>query len=229
MRISGRNKCRDCEDTCDICAAITSLNGSCTDTENTRVLFRKHETICRQGTEVTHAMYLISGLAKMYIEGDHQRNIILSIIKPHNYIGLLSFFEPVDYCYSVMALEDSQVCMIDLQLVKELYKNNNDFFSRLNQAFARSSAAVMKKIITLNQKHVRGRVAENLLYLSDLYGTSPFNMRLTRKELGELCAISEENTVRVLTEFRTENIIEIQGRSIKILDVKLLQKISDIG
>ena len=75
---------------------------------------KKHDIICKQGTEVTHAIFLVKGSAKLYIEGLNNRNIILYILKPPAYIGLLSFFESPFYFYSVSALEESEVCFIEL-------------------------------------------------------------------------------------------------------------------
>jgi CRP-like cAMP-binding protein len=87
----------------------------------------------------------------------------------------------------------------------------------------------MKKIISLNQKQIRGRIAENLIYLSNLNNKLAFNLGLSRKELGEMVAISEENTVRLLSEFAKENIISIKGKEVEILDMSLLKKISEVG
>jgi len=44
-----------------------------------------------------------------------------------------------------------------------------------------------------------------------------------------MSAISEENTVRLLTEMRKEGIISVEGRQIKINDKSILRKISDLG
>jgi CRP/FNR family transcriptional regulator len=87
----------------------------------------------------------------------------------------------------------------------------------------------MKKIISLNQKQIRGRIAENLIYLSEIHKNLRFNLGLTRKEIGEMTAISEENTVRLLSEFSREKIISLEGREIEILDMPLLKKISEVG
>jgi CRP/FNR family transcriptional regulator, polysaccharide utilization system transcription regulator len=86
----------------------------------------------------------------------------------------------------------------------------------------------MKKIICLNQKNVRGRIAESLLSLKDFYGDKSFRLSITRKELGEMSGISEENTVRILTELRKDGIVGIEGRKIEILDMPLLRKISEL-
>ena len=52
---------------------------------------------------------------------------------------------------------------------------------------------------------------------------------MTRKEIGEMIAISEENAVRLFTEFSKENIISLKGREIEILDMALIKKISEVG
>jgi len=229
MKFVNQVKCDSCSSKCDIYHVIKSTGKHYEEFLPLQAIYKKHETVCKQGLCVSHAIYLVSGSAKLFIEGMNHRNIIMYIMKPSSYIGLLSFFESERYCYSVTTLEESRICMIDLNLLKVLYKENHELFLRLNQAFARSTASILHKIITLNQKQVRGRLAENLLYLSDLHGADVYQMELTRRELGEMCAISEENTVRVLKEFKTENIIRVDGRNISIVDRRLLQKISEIG
>lgn len=206
------------------------LTGRSLNAANTiRAHFRKHEKICRQGENVSHAIYLVEGSAKLFIEGINGHNIILYLMKPPAYIGLLSFFESIHYTYSVTAIEDSKVCMVDLDFLKELYLENHEVLLKLNKAFGKSVALIMNKIICLNQKNIRGRMAESLLYLSGFYGNGKYILPVTRKELGEMSAISEENTVRLLTELRKEGIITVNGREITIKDSTLLKKISDLG
>jgi hypothetical protein len=44
-----------------------------------------------------------------------------------------------------------------------------------------------------------------------------------------MTAISEENTVRLLSEFSKEKIVALSGREIEIIDMPLLIKISEFG
>jgi len=229
MRFNKSSNCESCSLRCEIYKALKQSNSKQTSIESLHVYHNRHELICKQGANVTHAIYLVKGAAKLYIEGLNNRNIILYIMKPNTYIGLLSFFETPKYSYSVMALEDAQICMVELEQVKDLYINNHEFLINLNDAFGKSVQLIMNKIISLNQKQIMGRVAESLIYLADFYGSNKYKMHLTRKELGEFSAISEENTVRVLTELKHEGIIQVSGREIEILDPKLLQKICECG
>jgi CRP/FNR family transcriptional regulator len=214
---------------CDIYSALIKSGKDINELIPLHAHFKKHDIICRQGSEVTHALFLIKGTAKLYIEGMNNRNIILYLLKPPAYIGLLSFFEDTDYSYSVAALEESEVCFIEPKLVKDLYIGNHDLLLSLNKAIGKSVSNIMKKIISLNQKQIRGRIAENLIYLSNVNNSHVFNLGLSRKEIGEMVAISEENTVRLLSEFARENIISMKGREVEILDLPLLKKISELG
>jgi CRP-like cAMP-binding protein len=229
MKFSKKNCCENCVLKCDIHYTLIESGQTINSTDFLHVFLNRHEVICKQGAPVTHAIYLVKGSAKLYVEGLNHRNIILYILRPHSYIGLLSFFETPVYSYSVMALEDSQICMVELNFVKQLYLMNHDFLIKLNKAFGKSVAAIMSKVISLNQKHIRGRVAESLIYLSELNASQVFKLGLTRKEIGEMAGISEENAVRILSEFKKEEIIRLNGMEIEIPDMKILKRISELG
>ncbi len=229
MKFSKKADCKTCNLKCDIYSTLCKNCCKTVEINPVHAYFKKHDIICKQGTEVTHALFLVKGSAKLYIEGLNSRNIILYLLKPPAYIGLLSFFESPYYSYSVAALEETEVCFIELNLVKKLYVENHDLLLCLNKAFGKSVSNIMKKIISLNQKQIRGRIAENMIYLSELNQSNVFHLGLSRKEFGEMSAISEENTVRLFSEFSKENIISIKGRDIEILDMPLLKKISEVG
>lgn len=229
MKFSKNCNCKECILKCDIYPTLIRTGSNCDEIKPLHANFKKHDNICKQGTEVTHAIFLVKGSAKLYIEGINNRNIILYILKPPAYIGLLSFFESPYYFYSVSALEESEVCFIELDMVKKLYVENHDLLLSLNKAFGKSVSNIMRKIISLNQKQIRGRIAENLIYLSEINHNHRFHMGVTRKEMGEMAAISEENTVRLLSEFSRENIISIKGKDVEILDMPLLKKICEVG
>ena len=128
MKFKTHIKCSDCSISCDINNIITSNNKKKTiDITPIQVEYKRHEIICKQGKEVTHAIYMVSGSAKLYIEGINNRNIILYILNPNSYIGLLSFFESVSYSYSVSALEDCRICMLDISIIKKMYIEKQEY------------------------------------------------------------------------------------------------------
>src|SRR3990170_5912976 len=142
MKVTRKVSCEICQQKCDIYEAVALTGRSISGARTIQAQFRKHERICKQGGTVNHAIYLVEGTAKLFIEGNNGRNIILYLMKPPAYIGLLSFFESVHYTYSVTAIEDSKVCMVDLDFLKELYLENHEILLKLNKAFGKSVALI---------------------------------------------------------------------------------------
>jgi CRP/FNR family transcriptional regulator len=228
MRLIQNESCETCRLKCDIYLTAREMNIE-NELKPVQIIYKKYETICRQNAGVSCASILVEGNAKMFIDGINRKNIILNILIPSNYIGLTSVFGSVGYSYNVAALNECKTCQVDIEMVKMMYYSNHNFLLKLNQAFGNSVSAILGKLISLNQKQLRGKVADSLLYLSHLYDSKKFALVLTRKELGELAAISEENAVRVLTEFKNEGIIDIRGKEIELIKYGILETISNVG
>jgi CRP-like cAMP-binding protein len=81
-----------------------------------------------------------------------------------------------------------------------------------------------------SQKKTFGRVAEVLLYFSKIiFESESYEIPFTRQELADLIGISRESATRVLTKFREEGILKLEGRFIEIINPELLQQISKNG
>lgn len=90
-----------------------------------------------------------------------------------------------------------------------------------------------KRLVSLTQKHVRGRLAESLLYLKEVYGVDDegggLSIRLTREDLANLSNMTTSNAIRTLSDFAEEGIVTTDGKNIVILDENKLARISRFG
>ena len=228
MRTLKNMNCETCRHKCDIHFMAREKNLE-KDLNPVHVTFRKFETICRKNDKITHTIVLLEGSAKMYLEGQNKKNIILSVLQPSNYIGLLALFGSQQYAYNVSALSQCNCCLTDIELTREIYKQNTDFQITINKSLATSMDNALNKMVSLTQKQIRSRIAESLIYLSQLFDSRSFISGLTRKELGELSGASEENTVRVLTDFKKEGLVDIDGKQITLIKIEMLNKIANLG
>lgn len=223
-----RENCQACKGRCDI--YFTAKELGCSDDYNPQhVNFRKHEAIVSQNEDIRNAIILLEGHAKIYIEGLNGRNIMLGLIVPGNYLGLMSVFGTSQFPYHVRALTDVRCCMVDIVFLNHLYQSDKSFQLRLNEQFGQSVRSIMAKLVSLNQKQLRARMAESLLYLSGVFDAYKFRLTLTRNDLGELAGITGENAVRVLGDFRNEGIIRLQGKELELILPDMLRKISAAG
>lgn len=89
---------------------------------------------------------------------------------------------------------------------------------------------IFNRIISLTQKQMHGRVADTLLYLSKLLNDSAeIDLPLTRKELAELSGMTTESFIRILTEYKNDGIVVLNGKKIEIKSFPLIAKLSQIG
>ena len=54
------------------------------------------------------------------------------------------------------------------------------------------------------------------------------NISLTREELANIVGTATESVIRLLSEFKSDKLVELNGRKIKILNKKGLEKISNV-
>ncbi len=88
-----------------------------------------------------------------------------------------------------------------------------------------------EKITHLAQKPVRERMAETILFLKETYGTDVeenINVSLSREEIANIVGTATETAIRLLSEFNKDNMIELSGKKIKILNTNKLTKIANL-
>jgi CRP-like cAMP-binding protein len=192
--------------------------------------FGKGMLICVEGEAIKEFMYLKSGLVKIHKRENEQRDQIIKIAKPLDYVNLLSIFSDSVYHYSVTAIEDSVVCFIDLAVVKSLIKTNGTFAMSMMQKMNHTTDAIIQTVLEISKKNLRGRIAYVLLYFSEqVYFSNIFELPLARKEIAELIEMTTENVIRILSEFRKDGILKINGKTIEISNRSRLQQIMEHG
>jgi len=196
----------------------------------TQVLFRKGDTLTKQGTFASYILFLISGVVKQYIEGSDNRSFNIRIVQAGDFIGLSSVFSKSVYTYSTTALTDCQVMLIGKESLSDIIQGNGAFSYHLIQRFFNQNADLHEVLQDQQFKQMHGRLASSLLYLNALKSTLPNIFQLmTRKDLADFAGISTESTVKLLKSFEKEGLVELQEKDIVLLDLDHLKEIQKRG
>lgn len=192
--------------------------------------FEKGDMIIEEGEEIKLFMYLKSGLVKIYRKADENRDQIIKFAGPLDFVSMLSVFSDTRYHYSVSAIEDSVICYLNLDLVKRIALSNGKFAIGLLNKMSKISDDIIKTMLDIRKKNLRGRIAYVLLYFAQtIYKSSSFDLPVSRKEIAEMIEMTTENVIRILSEFRKDGIIKIFGKTIETVDIKRLENISHFG
>jgi CRP-like cAMP-binding protein len=192
--------------------------------------FRKGEIINHEGEKITSFKYLKSGLVKLYRRtpsGDEQ---VISITRPFEFVSNMNIFSEDRYHYSVSAVEDSVVCTINLDFIKDLFLKNGGFAMGLMTKISKINDKIITQTLDLRQKNLIGRVAFILLYFAkEIYSSRVFDLPVSRKEIADYIGMSTANVIRTMSDFKREGIIKVFGKTIEIVDIIKLENISKRG
>jgi len=200
------------------------------DNRSVLVNYKKGEIVCKQGSFASHIMYLDKGLVKIYIEGN-PKDLILTITPQKNLMGLQALYEGNNtFLYSISTYTDSAVRLIDIQIFKQLLKQNPHFAYRIINILNESTSQSYGRFFSLTHKQLHGRLADILLCLSrKIFKSESFDLPLTRSDLSDLTSMSTESVIRILKDFKDDGIIEMNNKSITLLDLPRLDSISAKG
>ncbi|MEN8224392.1 MAG: Crp/Fnr family transcriptional regulator [Bacteroidota bacterium] len=224
------NSCvvRTPDDTCFDC--LTVQEQEMVNDNMVEVAYKKGEIICKQGSFASKIIFLSEGLVKVYLEGS-PKNLILTITPKNNLIGLPSIFENNNtFLYSVSPYIDSVAKLIDINVFKQLLKQNATFASKIIDILNENTAQAYGRFFCLTRKQLHGRMADILLCLSDrIFKSHEYELPLSRNDLADLTGMSTESVIRLMKEFKEDKLIEVSGKHIKILDADRMRKISKVG
>ena len=192
--------------------------------------FKPGEIILKQGSPTSNALFIASGMAKTYIEGLHGKNFIISIALPGRLILGPGAYVDSRHTYTVSAITPVQACFINFEIFKQLVRTNGAFAESLLEDISAKSLGSLTRMVNLSQKKMHGRLAEILLYFSDVvFKKDEYEMILSRQELGEMTNMAKECVVRILKELEDSGVIYSDASQIKILDREKLIQISEKG
>jgi len=192
--------------------------------------FRKGEIINREGEKITKFKYLKSGLVKLFRKTSSGDEQVITITRPFEFVSNMSIFTGDTYRYSVSALEDSVVCSINLDYIKNLFLKNGSFAMGLLTRISEINEKIISQTLDLRHKNLVGRIAYVLLYFStEIYNSRIFDLPVSRKEIADYIGMSTANVIRTLSDFKKEGIINVYGRTIEISDNNKLEILSKRG
>ena len=195
-----------------------------------KLKFKKGEVILKQGNQPTHVAFLQTGIVKFNFESEGEKNTILTLVAAPKILGGANLFYKDNNLFSIIAVEDCEVILIDSKVLLDLLNSNGRFAVALYQVASDMFKKSIYNFISLANKQKEGRIADIILYLAEnIYHGNSFHLSLSRKELAEFACCSTENIIMTLSKWQAEDIITQSGKQLEIKNIDKLKHISKIG
>lgn len=197
------------------------------------VRFKKNQPIYEEGDVPEFMLCLLRGKVKIYKEGVGGRSQIVRVLKASEHFGYRAYFANQNYVTAAAAFEASTICRIPMRAIQRWISENIQLALYFVRQLAVDLGVSDQRTVSLTQKHIRGRLAESLLFLRDSYGLeedgATLSIYLSREDLASLSNMTTSNAIRTLSAFASEKLIAIDGRKIKLMDEESLKRISKNG
>ena len=194
-------------------------------------VYKRGTILYNEGSRMTGCYCVNDGILKLYKTGIEGKEQIIRFAKKGEIIGYRSVLSGETACTTAKVLEDCTLCLIPSHTLFQLAESNGKFSMELMQMTCRELGEANSYITDIAQKTVRERLAEILIHLKNDFGlddNSVLQISLTREELANIVGTATESVIRLLSEFKSDRLIDLNGRKIKLLNIPGLIKTGNV-
>lgn len=200
-------------------------------TEKKIVELKKGETILEEG-HAPNGVYLVtSGTAKLYKVGFTGKEQILRFLKKGDLIGYRSILCDEAFGATATALENMELEYIPERFFMKMLEENPKMSFEMLKLISKQLGEASDTITILAQKTVRERLAEVLIMLEKTLGTDKdgfIRISLTREEMANLIGTATESAIRLISEYKNDGLIAVEGRKIKVVQREKIIKLGHV-
>lgn len=196
----------------------------------TSLIVKKGDVIFEEGENVNGIYCIKDGICKLTKLSANGKDHIVKLVSKGELLGQRSMISDEPVNLSAVALEDMEVCFIPKTEVMGFFDKNNQFSMNVMRSICGDLKDADDHMVNLAQKTVKERLAETLLYLSDTFGKNEDNslkVQLSRDELASMIGTATESCIRLLSDFKKLDLIELNGKKIILKDINKLKKMAE--
>lgn len=193
-------------------------------------LYNKGEVLYSEGSRIKGCFFVYSGILKVYKTGAEGKEQIIRFAKEGDLVGFRSVINQELACTSSKVLTDAVLCYIPGSTLTQLIKGNSEFAYELIRLACKELGESNCYLTDIAQKSVKERLAEVIYNLVSDFGLDDeniLNITVTREELANIVGTATESVIRLISEFKSERILESKGRKLRILNKEMLKEISN--
>lgn len=192
-------------------------------------VYKKKENIFNETGYPKGIYFVVKGKVKTSKTHEGGKEFITGLFKEGDFFGYLPLLEEGQgqYSDSATALEDSEVCLIPKEDFFALVYKNAEVSRKFIKMLSDNLKDKEEQLIKLAYNSVRKRVAEALVTLANRYkkdGEAQFSMNISREDLANLAGTATETTIRTLSDFKDEGLVDVKGGTIAVINYDKLAK-----
>jgi CRP-like cAMP-binding protein len=190
--------------------------------------FKRKQSIFLEGNRPSRLFYIQKGKVKTYKTNDDGKELVVGLYKEGDFLGYIALIEDTPYKATAEAMEDTELALIPRHEFEDLLAHNHAIAQTFIKMLANNLAESEKHLVGVAYNSLRKKVAEALILLQKKFKgseTDKFQINLSRENLASIAGTATESLIRTLSDFKMEQLIDIEGGSITIINEKKLENL----
>jgi len=187
--------------------------------------YKKRQVIYKQGSHPHYLFYIVSGKVKTYRTHDDGKDLVMDLFNAGDFFGYTPLLENTVYKDTAKAIEQCEIALIHREEFESLLNANPSISRKLISLLAKNVSEKEDHLLGIAYNTLRKKVAEALVSMQKKYHVNkkePFVVDISREELASIAGTATESLIRTLSDFKSENLIDIKSGKIMIGDEKKL-------
>ncbi|NKI25752.1 response regulator [Arenibacter sp. 6A1] len=189
--------------------------------------YKKGEMIFNEGEPSNRIYLILNGLVKCHKMDEDGKELITSLYKKEDFLGFTSFLDNIPYQESATVIEAVQLAWTTKDTLKSILEENHTLSMELMELFSDNLTEIKGQLLHMAYSSVRKKTAQTLLQFAEILGKDTEEpIKISRTDLASVAGIATESLIRTLSGFKKEGLIAIEGRNIRIVELKALQYVN---
>ena len=185
--------------------------------------YKKKEIIFHEEDSANFLYFIESGKVRRFKKNESGKEFTTGLSKPGDFIGYMALIKGCNHTDTAIAMEDSTAFRIHKDDFNKLMYKNQEITYAFIKMLSGSLINKEEELLNLAYNSVRKRMADGLIQLYKKYQEEEedrFSIAIPREDLASMAGTSPESAIRALSAFKEEDLIQIKGSKITILDVE---------
>ncbi len=187
--------------------------------------YKKKQAIYTEGNHPNRLYYIKKGKVKTIKINDTGKELTVGLFAEGDFFGYNALLEETVYKETAEAIEEVEIAIIPREDFENLLHNNREVMHKFIKLLAKNVTEKENQLLGLAYNSLRKRVADALLSLQKKYqkdNLEEFSIHISREDLANIAGTATESLIRTLSDFKTEQLIEIKNGNITIINQKKL-------
>jgi CRP/FNR family transcriptional regulator, cyclic AMP receptor protein len=193
--------------------------------ESTLNDYKKRQVIYKEGNHPHYLFYIAKGKVKTYKTHEDGKDLVIDLYNEGDFFGYTALLENSVYHETAEAIEETELALVPRKDFETLLNSNPSISRKMISLLSKNVVAKEEQLVGIAYNTLRKKVAEALVAMYRKYhgdSKEPYMIDISREELATVAGTATESLIRTLSDFKSENLIDIRTGKIIISDEKKL-------